>query len=715
MNLLAKLALKNPLHEKIASSCVSAGCCFNCVTRYLGIRNQQKDLAEFPPVYESVSNKKQKTEKVKDKDADVQQSDIRPCPTCLGLLQLNFQQLGSDSMHLLDKEQYSPLKSFNLSIQLPVQLTIRHKSMVVYLKNQMDNQSSPSKSPNKQDLPEPLEVKEVFKYLLKHAFSTASKLPFDVNSPFSLQLEITHNESVMDYEFMTALPHSKFNVKISKKRGRTVHQGASVDKINLALKNITEQDIINSNIYPPPVITTNSSLGISFNHSQLFVAGRYNKLERGISNSKWFVGSKRMAQDSMEELIGNYLTQAFQCSSYKFSSAGREDVDVLMLGRGRPFYFELINPHKLDAIGGVMDKINEGCDGKIRVWDLQLVTKDNTSIMKDSASTKSKSYKCLVKCSSKVLWETVEKVNEMREIELKQQNPTRVPRRADLIRDKMIETIRIAKWKDGEIENGDIEENQEIMVYMKTSAGTYVKEFVHGDGGRTKPCLGDLLGAECSRILPTAPDDRTEYEEFQRLLNQDVGPGNEHGWKIKIDWPKEGFRNNFQMRVCLRQHFETGNPNNLLRADGKFQKVKPQDFLDYLLNPANLPGLQEWKDVEELPDGGYIKYCRVKAPGLAARDHVWRYTIDKRDDGSVFVCIRTTTHDAYPELPGVIRAYYYNSTLLSMSKDDPSVMTMTEFIFQDLRGGLPAWLLNAALPIGTIKTNENEMKSILGK
>ncbi|KAJ3253745.1 putative tRNA pseudouridine synthase Pus10 [Boothiomyces macroporosus] len=365
--------------------------------------------------------------------------------------------------------------------------------MIVYLKN--ETKESPSKSPQKNELPEPLEVKEVLKYLLKHAFSKASELPYDVNSPFSLQLAIAHQESVMDYEFMTALPHSKFNVKISQKRGRTVHQGASVDKINLALKNITEQDIINSDIYPPPQITTLPSFAISFNHTQLFVAGRYNKLERGISNSKWFVGSKRMAQDSMEELIGNHLTQAFQCSSYKFSSSGREDADVLMLGRGRPFYFELINPHKLDAIDGVMDKINEGCSGKIKVWDLQVVSKESTSIMKDSASTKSK-----IKCSSKVLWQKIEAVNQMKEIELKQQNPTRVPRRADLIRDKLIETIRIVRWSDGELPDGDVEEGQEIMVYMKTSAGTYVKEFVHGDGGRTNPCLGDLLETECSVV-----------------------------------------------------------------------------------------------------------------------------------------------------------------------------------------------------------------------
>ena len=34
----------------------------------------------------------------------------------------------------------------------------------------------------------------------------------------------------------------------------------------------------------------------------------------------------------------------FKADKYNFSSSGREDVDVKMLGDGRPFIVELINP-----------------------------------------------------------------------------------------------------------------------------------------------------------------------------------------------------------------------------------------------------------------------------------------------------------------------------------------------------------------------------------
>ena len=211
-----------------------------------------------------------------------------------------------------------------------------------------------------------------------------------------------------------------------------------------------------------------------------------------------------------------------------------------------------------------------------------------------------------------------------------------------------------------------------------------------------------------------APSGGTEFEEFERLLSEDVTPGNSHGWTIKKDWPARYSPQGFMMRVCLRPH-GSGNPNNLLRGDGRYQGAKPAHFLEYLLNPESLPGLQELRDVETLPGGDVIKYLRVKAPLMAPRDHVWRYTVDRREDGSIFVCVRTTHHEKCPVKKGVIRAYYYNACIFAMSKEQEGVMEMTEFIFQDLKGGVPVCLMNAALPIGTVKTNEIEMKHFKSK
>ena len=120
----------------------------------------------------------------------------------------------------------------------------------------------------------------------------------------------------------------------------------------------------------------------------------------------------------------------------------------------------------------------------------------------------------------------------------------------------------------------------------------------------------------------------------------------------KSDWPRE-YKHDFKMRVSLRPH-ESGGLNHIASRRWKIHRCSTAAISGLSVEPENLPGLLEWEDVEDLPYG-YIKYCRVKAPCMKARDHVWKYTIDKRDDGSIFVTIRTCQHEKYPvkKIPSV--------------------------------------------------------------
>jgi tRNA pseudouridine synthase 10 len=173
-----------------------------------------------------------------------------------------------------------------------------------------------------------------------------------------------------------------------------------------------------------------------------------------------------------------------------------------MLGRGRPFYLEVINPRNAtvtnEDLREVQAQIIKESGGKVGVIDLQIVTRDSTKVLKDSASTKSKSYTCLVKLAKPVSLEAIAKLSGSENILVKQRNPTRVPRRADLVRDKVIESIAIRPERP-------IDANQTetdlLRVDLKTSAGTYVKEFVHGDDGRTVPCLATLFEVEAAECV----------------------------------------------------------------------------------------------------------------------------------------------------------------------------------------------------------------------
>lgn len=51
-----------------------------------------------------------------------------------------------------------------------------------------------------------------------------------------------------------------------------------------------------------------------------------------------------MLENSIEEIIVAPIKKIYNNPVYKFHSGGREDIDVRMLGKGRPFILEIISP-----------------------------------------------------------------------------------------------------------------------------------------------------------------------------------------------------------------------------------------------------------------------------------------------------------------------------------------------------------------------------------
>lgn len=79
----------------------------------------------------------------------------------------------------------------------------------------------------------------------------------------------------------------------------------------------------------------------------------------------------------------------------------------------------------------------------------------------------------------------MEKIVDLR---VEQETPIRVlHRRANATRDKMVHAMEFTT---------EGLKNNMFKLNITTSAGTYVKEFVHGDFNRTKPSLKTLLGVD---------------------------------------------------------------------------------------------------------------------------------------------------------------------------------------------------------------------------
>ncbi len=196
----------------------------------------------------------------------------------------------------------------------------------------------------------------------------------------------------------------------------------------------------------------------------------------------------------MEELIAKPILEFFKPIDHKFHSGGREDVDVRMLGSGRPFVVELINPRKRISITNedlraLTESVNnQGDDAAVR--ELFYSDKNCFEDLTKAADTKVKAYAAIVQSELPITPEKIQVIEALRDVEVDQMTPLRVLHRRTLMsRDKVIFRCLLKPIND-----------YTAICFILSSAGTYIKEFVHGDLNRTKPNLGLLLGCRCDII-----------------------------------------------------------------------------------------------------------------------------------------------------------------------------------------------------------------------
>ena len=179
-----------------------------------------------------------------------------------------------------------------------------------------------------------------------------------------------------------------------------------------------------------------------------------------------------------------------------FHGMGREDIDVRCLGEGRPFVAELKSPLRrtLD-LEKLTNIINKAAENQIEVHGLRFSNRAEVSRIKETKAEKS----YMIRFTSDHGLTDAEVSTRIQSLSgqvLEQQTPQRVAhRRADKIRNRKVVSI----------ENIIIADN-EIQFDVRCEAGTYVKELVHSDEGRTNPSVAALLETDCEVILLDVKD-----------------------------------------------------------------------------------------------------------------------------------------------------------------------------------------------------------------
>jgi tRNA pseudouridine synthase 10 len=250
--------------------------------------------------------------------------------------------------------------------------------------------------------------------------------------------------------------------------------------------------------------------GIEVQRNSVAVFGRYRKLERGIPQTHW-----EKFGTSVEELVAPTLVSAHRGTEGVFHGAGREDVDALMLGTGRPFVLEVKGPRRRDLdLAALEAEINELREGRVEVEGLRYATYEMVERVKELDA--SKTYRMDVTFDEPVteaaLADAIERLDGAT---IEQRTPERVAhRRADLVRQRVVHSM-----------TGERTEPDRAELTVHGAGGLYVKELVSGDGGRTEPSLSGVLGVDAAvtHLDVVAVEGETERFDHPDYLREEGG------------------------------------------------------------------------------------------------------------------------------------------------------------------------------------------------
>ncbi|KAI8064530.1 hypothetical protein BC940DRAFT_305965 [Gongronella butleri] len=466
-----------------------AACCSRCALRFV----RCYDLELYTPPIEVLD---QAMDTVGERSVSVGQ-----CSVCLGVLQYAETDAVVQPMIECLKARAYDTNTYTLSLTFPISLLTRERLMQFHIQAHLD-----AHLPSLAHLWGPITtvvIKEPMRTLVSERFSQLTGKQFDPDSPLRISVTTQHEPSVDDHLFLTETEKHLLVVRKVRKKGITKLVGTSRNMVADALNKLTAAEAHKLTTVPLPSHPEKFTVSVTSMHDPVHTGGRYLKFSRECSQTPWVVRGQKLADISVSECIMPIFQKHHQCKGVKFTTAGREDANVRMLGHGRPFFVELSDPVRtvlpLEEYKQMEDEINNAPTKDIvQVRLVSPIKATDINLIKDGEESKRKTYQALVWVSSPVTDELISKCNELgsKEIEVSQHTPVRVTqRRAMMERRKLIHSMTMRRASE------DLKDAHFAVIQLNTQAGTYIKEFVHGDLGRSMPNLSSLLGIEAADLL----------------------------------------------------------------------------------------------------------------------------------------------------------------------------------------------------------------------
>ncbi|XP_051139953.1 uncharacterized protein LOC127257534 isoform X2 [Andrographis paniculata] len=447
--------------------------------------------------------------------------EIKVCSLCLGILQFMYNDEKGNlvckdcpnnftaAIELIVKQEGHQFDSFSLEVSLPQSVVEYEEEIWLYIKQKYSSESYfVEKHPS-----ESIYVKEFLKMLVTPLLETLLGVRSDVGSSFRVRLTYSNSDSSAKNH------HVKANNGFNKRRKTVVNgtDGNDESKKNGGCCTGENHDPTkNSSVIQKcdigfPKLTrdkVNQCCSLTFQcyRTSIYIGGRYLKYSRNVSQTRWIIDDERKGEASVEEIVGGTIFPLCQGDNYKFHAAGREDIDVRMLGTGRPFLVEIQNARILPSeslIKNMENTINSLESKLVKVKKLKVLDNQGWDLMREGEAEKQKQYAALVWISRPLEDGDVQKLSSLKDVQILQKTPIRVlHRRSPLEREKAIHWMRIERLAGS---------SQYFLLHLCTQAGTYIKEFVHGDLGRTHPNVGSILHCRAEILQLDVTDVKMDW------------------------------------------------------------------------------------------------------------------------------------------------------------------------------------------------------------
>ncbi|KAG4080694.1 hypothetical protein HA402_013224 [Bradysia odoriphaga] len=482
------------------------GCCNTCNLRYVNGRfcnylNIEKsllvhgiDISKMPRQSESGEPDRKRFKENED-----------ACVACLGLFSTsNLDAVLEQILQCPDLQSYE-CDTILTSISLPIILSLRRLSIWLALIEKFPKHFSLTEPPD-------TSIKDVIKLIVNPKICDKLNKTFEINqSGIMVNVFFEHADEADELKPLWDVKPEVFNERYAtpRKFNREFMTRNAFEKHFNPSK--LDADIYKKHIPVPPNLPKNLLKldKITVSGPTIFVAGRYRKLTRSLSQTPWILHGKRMMEESVSEIIVEHFAEFFGIPADKviFSSSGREDVDVRCLGKGRPFVLEIPDSHKTilpKSIAGNIEKLVEKSQ-KVSIRDIQLVKREELIHIKQGEENKKKMYRALC-VTEPVTVDLLNKLNITDEFTIEQMTPIRVlHRRPWRNRQRTVYEVKASITKD---------DPRIIILDVTTQAGTYIKELVHGEFGRTNPSIRSII------------------DQWIDIVALDV-------MRIDLDWPPE--------------------------------------------------------------------------------------------------------------------------------------------------------------------------------